>query len=104
MMTIQDRIIDGIHMRGHDLSTVGDPSEYGGLRVDCSCGWSSRVVGISDNYQHATLRDAARGHIKRSIPLYLCHCGHHDYIRPDSVEDFECIYCHRVGQWMAYDG
>lgn len=84
---------------GHVPEYVSDSSEYGGKKVVCSCGWESRTVGISDNYQLHTLADATRRHVKEADPHYICHCGHDKYMRACDVETTGCEWCGRMGAW-----
>lgn len=95
-----NRITDGLIKDGHNLQLIGDPREYGGLKVACTCGWCSRVIGISDSFQNASLRREAERHIREADRRYLCHCGHEEYL--SDTEGHECPQCHRTGQWMPY--
>ena len=49
-------------MSKHYVTMVSDDAEYGGLKMACTCGWESRVIGISDNFQFSNLKQLGREH------------------------------------------
>ena len=77
----------------HETSLIENDAEYGGLQAVCTCGWSSRVIGMSDNYQHQNLRKLANDHKLRAAPVRTCKCGHQCEV-PDPEEHF-CDFCGR---------